>query len=95
MILEAIGSSPDRKEPETIENIDERIAALQEEITQIIATQHYQYKFILADSSLVAEEQQQLTEEIASYQSYRQELQEHYQELLDYFAQFTATEIFS
>ena len=95
LILEAIGSTPDCKAPEAIENIDKRIAALQEEIAQIIATQPYQYKFILLDSSLVAEEQQLLTEEIASYQSYRQELQEHYQELLDYFAQFTATEVFS
>lgn len=80
---------------EAIENIDERIAALQEEIARIIAAQPYQYKFILADSSLVSEEQQQLTEEIASYQSYRQELQERYQELLNYFAEFTVTEVFS
>lgn len=92
LLLQAIGNE---HVPTAIENIDDRIDALQNEIKRILTTRPYQYRYILEDLSLVAEQKQELTEEIDTYRHYKKDLQERFDRLQNDFAQYITTEVYS
>lgn len=81
LILHAIGADADTADSAMLVNIDERMEAIQEEIVRILSTNPYQYKFILEDDALSEEEEERLQLEIDSYELYRSQLQEHFDEL--------------
>ncbi|MCF0122562.1 MAG: hypothetical protein HUJ67_00450 [Ruminiclostridium sp.] len=65
-----------------LENLDERIAQLEEEISKIISTDPYRYKDLLEDAAAVAEKKRALEEEYASYARYADELEKTLKQLL-------------
>lgn len=65
----------------TIPNINQRIAALEEEIRHIITTTPYTYKDLLNDPSAVETKKETLREELETYRNYAAELQKILDEL--------------
>lgn len=65
----------------TIPNINQRIAALEEEIRHIITTTPYTYKDLLNDPSAVETKKETLREELETYRNYAEELQKILDEL--------------
>lgn len=65
-----------------IPDINERIAALEAEIQQIIATAPYNYREILCSSELAEEKKQSLNEELELYSEYAKQLQKILDEFL-------------
>ncbi len=59
-----------------IDNLDEKIAAVEEEIKNIISTKPYIYKMLLKDSEEVLRVKQEYQDEIASYEMYAAQLDE-------------------
>lgn len=59
----------------TIPNMNQRIAALEEEIRHIITTTPYTYKDLLNDPSAVETKKETLREELETYRNYAEELQ--------------------
>ena len=59
-----------------IQNIDEKIAELEEEIKRICETDPYMYKFLLDDDEAVKEKTDSLNEEKESYEEYSSQLDE-------------------
>lgn len=57
-----------------IPDINEKIFALNEEIEQILNTDPYQYKYLLADAELVEEKKQDLKDELHDFEKYGKEL---------------------
>ena len=57
-----------------IPNLDEKIKAIEEEITKITETDPYQYKFLLTDADAVASKKEELKEELQSYEKYSDQL---------------------
>ena len=53
-----------------IPDLDEKIKAIEEEITKITGTDPYQYKFLLTDADAVASKKEELKEELKSYEKY-------------------------
>ena len=69
--LEAKGYDPNNME---IEDIDAKILKVQEEIEEIITTNPYLYKLLLADPAEVKEKKKEYEDEIAAYRKYSEEL---------------------
>ncbi len=65
-----------------IPNLEERMAAVRDEIETIKSTDPYLYKRVLKDPEAVAEKKQALREEIEEYQAYVEELDRVLQEFL-------------
>ena len=65
-----------------IPDIDERIEKLEHEISVIIETDPYQYKYLLDDEDLIEEKKQDLRDEIRSYQDYLKTLEEVLEDLM-------------
>ena len=59
-----------------IPDLNEKIFELNEEIEKILNTDPYQYKYLLSDNELVDEMKNDLTEELADYKKYEEELNE-------------------
>ena len=59
-----------------IENIDKKIAAVEKEIEEIISTEPYLYKVMLADKREVEERKQEYRDEIEAFTNYSAQLQE-------------------
>ena len=57
-----------------VENIKEKIEEAEKEITQIISTDPYQYRFILEDPNAVKEKNEELKEELRSFRDYSEQL---------------------
>ncbi len=66
------GQSPDIE----IENLDEKIAAVEEEIKTIISTKPYTYKMLLKSAEEILRIKQEYQDEIASYEMYSVQLDE-------------------
>ena len=77
--LKKHGEEPDAAE---IENLPEKIADLETEITHIIDTDPYTYKNLLTDPDAVERKRGELEAEKAEYQAYKKELQAHLESLL-------------
>ena len=58
-----------------IPDIEEKIAALQEEIRKIRETDPYQYKYLLDDEDAVKEKKESLDDELKSYEAYDEQLE--------------------
>lgn len=58
-----------------IPDVEERIAAVEREIVDILETNPYQYKFILYDKNAVEEKKTALREELRQYQDYGAQLE--------------------
>lgn len=69
--LETKGYDPNNME---IEDIDAKILKVQEEIEEIITTNPYLYKLLLADPAEVKEKKREYEDEISAYQKYSEEL---------------------
>lgn len=67
----------------TIPDINEKIAALEAEIQQIISTAPYNYKDLLCNEELVEEKKQSLKEELETYSDYAAQLRIILDELLN------------
>ena len=59
-----------------IPDLNEKICELNEEIENILKTDPYQYKYLLADEEAVAEKKEDLKQEIEDYRKYGEELDE-------------------
>ena len=59
-----------------IENIEERISAVEREIDEIITTNPYLYRLLLNDDKEVERKKQEYRDEIDSYTQYSAQLQE-------------------
>lgn len=59
-----------------IDNIEEKIFALNEEIDRIINNDPYTYKYLLADKEAVSDKKNDLNKEIEDYKKYAQQLDE-------------------
>ncbi len=57
-----------------IPDLDEKIAKVEEEITQIMGTDPYQYKYLLADTEQMREKRTALQKELKEYEAYEKEL---------------------
>ncbi|MBP5261755.1 MAG: hypothetical protein J6Z43_06490 [Clostridiales bacterium] len=66
-----------------IDNIDERIARLEEEINNILTTEPYTYAQVLSSPEQIDAKLEEITCEIQEYSDYREELTEVLKELLD------------
>lgn len=66
----------------TIPDINRRIAALEDEIRQIITTTPYTYRELLDDPAAVETKKETLNEELENYRDYAEELQKILDELL-------------
>lgn len=66
-----------------IANVEEKITRLEEEIGEILTTEPYTYKNLLADAFAVEEKKKALEEELASYTKYARELQKLLESLAD------------
>lgn len=59
-----------------IENLDEKIAAAEDEIKIIVSTKPYTYKMLLGDETEILRTKQEFQDEIASYEMYSVQLDE-------------------
>ena len=59
-----------------IEDIEEKMKELEQEIEKIIATDPYQYKFLLEDEEAVSDFRSQLQDELKEYTEYEKQLSE-------------------
>ena len=59
-----------------IDNIDDKIAAVEKEINEILSTNPYQYKMLLHDGEAITRRKQEYEDEIASYEIYSAQLDE-------------------
>jgi len=71
-----------------IEDIEEKMKELEREIEKIIATEPYQYKFLLEDDEAVADFKSQLQDELKEYTKYEKQLSEILRSYLTGGAQF-------
>ena len=65
-----------------IPNVAERIIELEEEIEQILSTEPYLYKQLLADTFKVQAKKEELKKEIEEYRAYKENLDEQYRILI-------------
>lgn len=68
--------------PGEIEDLPEKIADLETEISNILNTEPYSFKLLLEDTEAVEKKHEDLDEEIEYYQKYKAELQNHLEKLL-------------
>ena len=59
-----------------VEDLEEKIAAAEEEINRIISTNPYLYKMLLGDTVEIGRRKQEYQDEIASYEMYSAQLDE-------------------
>ena len=77
--LKELGEEPFTGE---IENLPEKIADLETEISNILNTEPYTFKMLLDDEEAIAKKNKELDEEIESYQKYKEELWAHMESLM-------------
>lgn len=65
-----------------IPEIDEKIAALEKEIEEIMTTDPWQYKFLLDDPAAVEEKKQAYLEELKTYQEHSKQLDRMLEDIL-------------
>ncbi len=65
-----------------IPDIEEKISDLEREITKIMETDPYQYKFLLEDSKAVEAKKEDLKTELKTYEDYSKQLDEVLEEIL-------------
>lgn len=65
-----------------IPNIEEKIAAVEARIDEIVSTDPYQYKYLLEDRELVNEKKQNIHDELKEYREYHEELEKILEQLL-------------
>ena len=54
----------------SIPDIDDRIKALESEITEILTTNPYMYRILLSDPDLVEQKKEQMRQELKSYKDH-------------------------
>lgn len=82
LVHRALDSAGAPAEPLVLPNLPERIAALTAQIGDIVRTDPYQYRYLLADQGAVAAKKEELQQELETYTAYEQELKAVLREFL-------------
>ena len=75
LVLKALKDKGMESEPIAVDNIDEKICKLETEIENILNTDPYNYRFLLADKDAVEEKKKEFEDTLEEYRKYKDDLQ--------------------
>lgn len=75
LVLKALKDKGMESEPIAVDNIDEKISKLEAEIENILNTDPYNYRFLLADKAAVEEKKKEFEGTLEEYKRYKEDLQ--------------------